>query len=66
MAVDVNVSECNLSTTNFFFNTDITGTNFVDAENYLIDPKTNKIKNAKFNLPGALSFLSALDIVIVD
>lgn len=75
VVADVDFSECNLSTTNFsgtdlrnarFFNTDLTGANFVDAENYFIDPKTNKIKNAKFNLPGALSFLAALDIVLVN
>lgn len=75
VAADVDFSECNLSTANFsgtdlrnarFFNTDLTGANFVDTENYFIDPKTNKIKNAKFNLPGALSFLAALDIVLVD
>jgi fluoroquinolone resistance protein len=75
MAEDVDFSECNLSSSNFtgtdlsnvrFFNTDLTGANFVDAANYFIDPRTNKVKNARFNLPGALSFLAALDIKLVD
>jgi fluoroquinolone resistance protein len=75
VAAEVDFSECNMSTANFtgtdlrntrFHNTDLTGATFVGAENYFIDPKTNKIKGAKFNLPGALSFLAALDIVLVD
>ena len=74
-AAEVDFSECNLSSSNFtgtdlrntrFFNTDLTGANFVNTENYFIDPKTNKVKNAQFNLPGALSFLAALDIKLVD
>ena len=74
-AAEVDFSECNLSSSNFtgtdlrntrFFNTDLTGANFVNAENYFIDPKTNKVKNASFDLPGALSFLAALDIKLVE
>jgi len=74
-ANDVDFTGCNLSQASFtgsdlqnakFENTDLTRADFVGAKNYRIQPGMNKIKNAKFSLPEALSFLDSLDIQIVD
>jgi fluoroquinolone resistance protein len=39
---------------------------FSKAKGYLIDPSTNKLRNAAFSLPEACSFLSFLGITIID
>ncbi len=48
-----------------FVNTNLKESNFIDAKNYLINPNTNYIKNAKFSQEEALSFLNFLDIKII-
>ncbi|MFC1787882.1 pentapeptide repeat-containing protein [Patescibacteria group bacterium] len=54
-------SECDLEETTFH-NCNLEGADFIKAKNYQINPKTNKIKNAKFSLPEAVLLLGALDI----
>lgn len=75
IAEEVDFSGCNLSHTNFggtdltnakFEGTDLTHADFSRAIHYFIDPARNKVQKAKFSLPGALSFLQALDIRLVD
>lgn len=51
----VNFSECNLEKADFR-----------KAENYSINPESNRIKNARFSLPEAQSFLAFLGIRIDD
>ena len=38
--------------------------NFIGATNYAIDPRTNRVKHARFSYPEALSLLYAFDITI--
>ncbi len=40
--------------------------NFQQAFNYQIDPITNKVRGARFNLPEAIGLLTGLGIIIVD
>lgn len=40
-------------------------TDFTTAENYSIDPVANKIKKAKFSIPGVIGLLDRYDIEIV-
>jgi fluoroquinolone resistance protein len=49
-----------------FDNTNLEKADFTTAFNYLIDPDTNRIKKAKFALPGVLALLNKHDIVIVN
>ncbi|MBC7426078.1 MAG: pentapeptide repeat-containing protein [Bacteroidia bacterium] len=71
IADEVDFSECNLAGADFtgtdlrnarFLNCDLSKANFVGALNYFIDARSNKISKARFSLPEALSFLTALDI----
>jgi hypothetical protein len=49
-----------------FDNTNLEKTNFTTAFNYSIDPDNNRIKKAKFSVPGVLGLLNKYDIVIVN
>lgn len=75
IADDVDFTECNLVMSSFegtelrgakFSNTDLSKASFIGAKEVMINPVTNKLKQAKFNMQEALSFLSFLDIEIVD
>ncbi|CAN5602627.1 pentapeptide repeat-containing protein [soil metagenome] len=75
MADETDFTNCNLMQSNFagtdlrdaiFANTDLSQANFVNATNYSINLQNNKTKKAKFSLPEALSFLYALDIILVE
>lgn len=64
-------SEANLMNSNFsnsnllgsiFHRADLSNANLRGAQDYFIDPKTTKIKNAKFSFPEAISLLKAFDI----
>ena len=57
--------ETDLSGT-LFHNSDLSNANFVSATHYNIDPRTNKIKHAKFSLLEAVGLLQAFEITIVD
>lgn len=50
-------SRCDLMGTSFNKN-DLKGANFIGAKNYLINPLNNKLEQAQFDLPEALSLLS--------
>ena len=72
-AKEVDFTETDLSNGSFtgtdfersvFFKTNLTRANFTRAANYAIDPRHNKLKQAHFSYPEALSLLSCLDIVI--
>jgi len=53
--------------TNSLFNeTNLTGADFTDAENYQINIHQNKIKGAKFSRYQALSLLESLGVELVD
>jgi fluoroquinolone resistance protein len=74
-ATDVDFREADLSRGSFagtdlaeslFLNTDLTQTDFSTARNYRIDPAQNKISQAKFSLPEALSLLYSMDIEMVE
>jgi len=62
--IDANFDEVDLTGT-IFHNSDLSKADFSNASNYDIDPKTNKIKKAKFSLPEALQLLRGFDITIV-
>jgi uncharacterized protein YjbI with pentapeptide repeats len=47
-----------------FHNCDLSLADFTSAVRYEIDPRTNKLKNAKFSLPEALGLLRGLDVTI--
>jgi len=47
-----------------FQNTNLEKANFAGARNYYIDPRENKIKQAKFSYPDAMGLLAAFDIVL--
>jgi fluoroquinolone resistance protein len=49
-----------------FRRTNLTNANFVEAQNYWIDPRDNIVKRGKFSLPEAMSLLKSFDIVIAD
>lgn len=57
-------SEVDLSGTTFH-NCDLSKANFSSATRYHIDPRTNKIKQARFSLPDAVGLLSGFDITLV-
>jgi fluoroquinolone resistance protein len=57
-------SDVDLSGT-VFHNCDLCNADFSSAVQYDIDPRTNKIKKAKFSLPEAAGLLRAFDITIV-
>lgn len=68
---DTGFEECNLEKAIFdncdlqqsvFIKNSLKKANFETSKNYLIDPKQNDIKDARFSLPEALSFLSLLPI----
>ena len=70
---DVDFFEANLSNANFsesilsgttFNKGNLTGADFRGALDYYIDPRVTNIKKARFNLPEALSLLSAMEIII--
>ena len=52
-------------TGSLFHNCDLSNANFSKAINYDIDPRTNKIKKAKFSLPEALGLLRGFEVDIV-
>lgn len=53
--------------TNSLFNeTNLSGSDFTEAVNYLIDINNNKIKGAKFSRLEALSLLEYLGIELID
>ena len=75
MADEVDFSECNLAQADFsntdlaaaiFQNTDLSQASFVNARNYIIDVRSNKVKKAKFSMPEALGLLYGLDVVIEE
>ena len=47
-----------------FDNSNLEKTDFRTSHNYAIDPEINRIKKAKFGLPGVLALLNKYDIVI--
>lgn len=64
------LTECDLSYSNFqearFQETILIKANFKHAYNYQIDPITNKLKGAQFNLPEAIGLLTGLGIIIKE
>ena len=65
---DVDLSEADFSNTNLeealFFKANLEKANFTTASNYSIDPKTNRIKGARFSYPEVMTLLNNLDIII--
>ena len=47
-----------------FHNCDLSKADFTQASNYMIDPRANKIKKAKFSLPEAIELLNCLEVII--
>jgi len=47
-----------------FHGTNLERADFRDALNYVIDPRANRVKGARFSLPEAVALLRGLDIVI--
>lgn len=75
VALDVDFREADLAGADFsgtdlsqsiFGNTNLSEADFSRARNYSIDPGRNVLKGAKFSLPGAMSLLYSMDIVLVD
>lgn len=58
-----NFADVDLSGT-VFHDSDLSKADFSSAINYDIDPRTNKIKKAKFSLPEALGLLRGFDVII--
>ncbi len=58
------LSDVDLSRT-LFHNCGLCNADFSSATQYVIDPRTNKIKKAKFSFPEAAGLLRAFDITIV-
>lgn len=48
-----------------FHECQLQGASFVQARNYAIDPLTNKLKDARFSLPEAVSLLTGLGIKLI-
>lgn len=48
-----------------FVNTNLQESDFTGSFNYLIDPEINRIRKAKFDLPGVLGLLAKYDIKII-
>jgi uncharacterized protein YjbI with pentapeptide repeats len=72
---ETDFTECDLSSSIFdrcdltkamFENSILEKVDFRSASNYIIDPEINRIKRAKFSLPGVTGLLSKYDIVIED
>lgn len=72
-AHEVDFTQCNLTEANFegtdllnavFRETDISKANFVNARNYFIPLQLNTAKQAKFNLPEAISLFDSFGIII--
>jgi len=67
---EANWSKADMSGTDFseslFGETNLTGADFSRAANYRIDPGANRIAQARFALPEALSLLYCMDIRIDD
>ena len=65
---NTNLQSANFSDTDLlgtlFHNANLEGANFQGARNYSIDPRTNRIKKAKFSLPEAVSLLSCFNILL--
>lgn len=61
--IDANFKDADLSGT-VFHNSDLSKADFSSAINYDIDPRTNKLKKAKFSLPEATALLRGFDIII--
>jgi uncharacterized protein YjbI with pentapeptide repeats len=75
VAIDVDFREANLSRADFtgtdlsrslFSSTDLSEADLSRARNYQIDPGQNRLKQARFSLPEAMSLLYSLDIVLVE
>lgn len=62
--VGADFADVDLSGT-LFHNCDLSKADLSSAVRYSIDPRTNKIKKAKFSLPEAIGLLQAFDITIV-
>jgi fluoroquinolone resistance protein len=71
--IEADFSETDLSNSSFincdlyrtlFKNTNLEGVDFRTSFNYSIDPELNRIKNAKFSLPGIVGLLDKYDIEI--
>ena len=74
-AHDVDFREANFSDANFsrtdltnslFHNTNLTGANFNEAENYDINVRNNIVKNAKFCRYEAVRLLDPLGIILIN
>ncbi|MGH7955220.1 MAG: pentapeptide repeat-containing protein [Gloeomargaritales cyanobacterium] len=56
---EANLTRCICKGSDFrearFNNTDLSYANFSDAQNYMINPNSNKLKKTRFSLPGAVS-----------
>lgn len=67
--ITTNLTEANFSGTDLqettFHNCDLSKVNFCEALNYIIDPRFNTIKKAKFSFPECIGLLKPLDISIV-
>lgn len=70
---EVSFNECNLTGARFvdcdldgasFTRCNLEGADFRSARNYTLDPAQNRLKNARFSLPGVLSLLAPLRIRI--
>lgn len=72
-AVNVDFREADLSNADFsgsdlseslFIHTKLSGADFSQARNYMIDPGLNELKKAKFSLPEAMALLYNMDITL--
>jgi uncharacterized protein YjbI with pentapeptide repeats len=67
---ETDLTQANCSDTDFaesrFSQTNLTEANFTHASNYVIDVHFNKVKNATFSLPEAMSLLYSLGIHLVE
>ena len=70
---ETDFSECDLTGSLFdncdmagatFDNSNLEKVDFTTAFNFSIDPEINRIKKAKFALPGVLGLLNKYDIII--
>ena len=70
---EVDFSNCNLSSASFhhcdlsgaiFNHSNLEKSDFTTSSGYVIDPEINKIKKAKFSLPGIKGLLEKYDIII--
>jgi uncharacterized protein YjbI with pentapeptide repeats len=63
-----NLTRANLAKTDFlgsrFVDTNLSFADFSKAVNYVIDPRTNRLKKTVFSMPEAMPLLSAFDIVL--